>query len=118
MTRTICLILGLGMLSGCGVTKGLFTGTGPEFDGQRFRGSAKALERGDPKRFVATVRPASASVSGAIAAAEYEAIGHCIHYYGTSDIDWEVGPDTAPEAFAIDNDQLSLRGACVDPARP
>lgn len=118
MNRTVCLVL-LGLsLSGCGFAENLVGGgADPVFDGQRFRGGAKVVERGDLAHFVSTVRPASRSVQGAILAAEYEAIRHCIHFYGTSDIAWEVGPDTPPSAFVIENDQLSLRGRCIDPAK-
>lgn len=117
MKRTVGLLLLGVLLAGCGATKNLVSGDKPVFDGQRFRGGARVVERGDLSHFVSTVRPVSKSFEGAIRAAEYEGISHCIRYFGTSDIVWEVGPDTPPSGFVIDNDSLSLRGRCIDPAR-
>jgi hypothetical protein len=103
-----CSRLGLGLDLGRGDTRF------DVFDGQTFRGGARAPERQDRQTFVATARPASNSLDGAVRAAEYNGIKHCIRYFGTSDIVWEVGPDTAPEALPVADDTLSLRGRCVD----
>jgi hypothetical protein len=84
------------------------------FDGQRFRGSAKAVERADRSNFVATARPVTASLQGAALAAEYEAIQHCLRYYGTSEIDWTRGPDSIETGPVIDGDSLVLTGVCRD----
>lgn len=81
------------------------------FDGQRFRASASS-SREDPHRFVATVREPSKSVDGAIEAGVYQATKYCITTYGTSNIDWTVGPDT-PQAQLIDGSGiLTLTGRC------
>ena len=53
-------------------------------------------------------------IDGAIQAAEYQAVKHCIHLYGTSDIDWEVGPDTPKDQLSITSDSLTLSGRCKD----
>ena len=84
------------------------------FDGQRFRGSAKAVERADRQVFVASARPVSASLEGAAQAAAYEAVRHCLRYFGTSDIDWITGPDSIATAPVIDGDALQLQGSCRD----
>ncbi|WP_136441446.1 hypothetical protein [Pacificoceanicola onchidii] len=89
-------------------------GQNPEvFDGQRYRTAAKS-ERGNRASFVATARPVSASLDGAIEAARYESIQHCIRYFGTSDIDWASGPDTPREALQIEDDTLTFVGTCLD----
>ena len=85
-----------------------------QFDGQVYRTDARAEERSNRQVFTATARPVSSSLEGAVLAAEHEGIKHCIQYYGTSDIDWQVGPDTAPEALPIDDDTLVLSGTCHD----
>ena len=89
-------------------------GKGSEFfDGQRYTGSAKA-DRSDRSHFVASVKPVSASFDGAIEAARYEGVQHCIKYYGTSDIAWDVGPDTPREALVIEKDTLTFMGTCQE----
>ncbi|APZ54893.1 hypothetical protein [Salipiger abyssi] len=84
-----------------------------EYGGMVFPGSAKAV-RGDRKSFVATAGPASASLDGAVAAARYQGIKYCIDYLGTSDIDWQVGPDTPPEQLMIESDKVTFRGSCTE----
>ena len=82
------------------------------FDGQYFRATAKKVDR-TREDFTVTVRPVSASFEGALQAGEYEATKYCVLTFGSSDIDWEVGPDLDPEAYAIDGDQLQLSGTCT-----
>lgn len=114
MTRAVILLAMAGVLAGCGgVRERLGVERGIDvFDGQRFRMSASA-DRRDPQNFVASARPVSASLDGALQAAEYEATRHCIKYFGTSEIDWVNGPDIPPEQL-VDGDTLSLSGACRD----
>ena len=83
------------------------------FDGVFFRAKASA-PRNDRKNFVVVVKRASQSIEGARAAGLYEATKHCIEYYGTSTIDWVVGPDTPPEQLRLDKDTLTFRGTCVE----
>ena len=83
------------------------------FDGQFYRGSAKS-EAKARQFFVASARPVSKSLDGAVQAAEFEAVSHCIKYFGTSDIAWEVGPDTPRDALPIENDTLRLKGMCEE----
>ena len=83
------------------------------FDGQNYRGAVRT-ERRDRINFTASVRPVSASLDGAILAAEYEGIKHCIKFFGTSRIDWSVGPETDRAALPIDGDTLIFTGRCVE----
>lgn len=103
-------------LTGCGVVNGglLKSKDKATFDGVQFSGAAKAQDTQARQHFVASVRGASQSMTGAIKAAEHEGIKHCLRYYGTSDITWDVGPDTPPEALNIENDTVTLVGTCVD----
>jgi hypothetical protein len=111
--RKMVVLLCLGLaVAGCG-DRFKIGKRGDTFDGQVFRGAAKS-DRKDLQSFVATVRPVSASFDGAVQAAVHQGVKHCIEYYGTSDIDWTVGPDTPREALVIDNDSLTFTGTCRD----
>lgn len=111
--RKVILLVCLGVaLAGCGERFKL-TKKGDTFDGQFFRGSAKA-DRNDRQNFVASVRPVSASFDGAVQAAAHQGVKHCIEYYGTSEIEWTIGPDTPRDALVIENDTLTFLGKCRD----
>lgn len=83
------------------------------FDGQNYRIRASS-DRADRSMFAVAVRPVSASLQGAREAAAYGATGHCIKYYGTSDIAWTVGPDTDESALPISDDTLTYQGQCQE----
>lgn len=108
--RGICLLLIAGTLGGC-ERAGFFKSNAPTFDGQRFRGAVKS-DRKDRQDFTVTINQVSKSAEGAVGAARYKATQHCIQYFGTSDIDWSVGPDSTP--LPVVNDTLTLRGSCGD----
>lgn len=110
LALTGCERLGLG---GLGLSS---FGGGSEirFDGQRFRAVARPVERRDKQAFVVTVPGVSRSLQGAILAGDHAGKEHCVHYFGTSDIDWSVGPRTDPAALVIDGDTLRLAGRCRD----
>lgn len=88
------------------------------FDGHYFPAKARAA---DKKRsmaeFTVEVQRVSQSLDGARAAGEYEGIRYCITTanYGSSKIDWAVGPDTAPQDLTIVKDTLTFRGTCGKP---
>lgn len=112
MTRIICILAVAATLGGCD-RMGMFQRNAPVFDGERFRTKAKT-ERKNRQDFAITVSGVSKSMKGAIAAGEYKAVQHCIQYFGTSEIDWIVGPETDPQALPIAGDTLTLRGSCRD----
>lgn len=106
----LLLIAAMAVLAGCGASQRRQVQT---FDGQTFRGSAKASGE-DRQYFVASVRDPRKSIDGAIQAAEYQAVKHCINLYGTSDIDWEIGPETPKDQLSITGNSLTLTGRCKD----
>lgn len=110
MTRVLCVVLMAASLGGC-ERAGIFRSDIPVFDGQRFRGQVKS-ERKARETFTVTINQVSKSAAGAVAAAEYKATQHCIKYFGTSDIDWIVGPEARP--LPVTGDVLALRGVCRD----
>jgi hypothetical protein len=101
----ICAIAAIG-LAACGPTEDDIL-----FDGQFFRASLKS-ERSTREDFVVTVRPVSASLLGAREAARFEAISYCVNRYGSSAINWVVGPDSPDEELPIADDTLTLQGRC------
>ncbi len=94
------------LVAGCGGRQDRFA-----FDGQYFRSKAARVE-GDRRQFIISVRPASASLEGAVEAGRYESTKYCIENYGNSAVDWVVGPDQDLGTYRIENDTLLLRGAC------
>lgn len=112
VTRVLCILLMAATLTGCGRI-GLIKRDTPTFEGQRFSGRVSS-ERRNRQVFTVTVNGVSKSLEGAIASAEYRATQHCIQYFGTSDIDWTVGPETDRQALRIANDSLTFRGTCRD----
>lgn len=81
------------------------------FDGQFYKASIDT-ERGSREKFIVSARPVSASLEGAKEAARYEAIVYCVNRYGSSNIQWVVGPDSPDEELTIEKDTLRLQGVC------
>lgn len=117
-TNAIIAMLCVGLaLTGCGRLG--FGGVGGgsseiRFDGQRFNARARATERRDKQTFVVTVPNAVRSLQGARMAGDHAGKSHCIRYFGTSDIDWTVGPQTDPAALVFEGGTLRLAGRCRD----
>lgn len=82
------------------------------FDGQFFKARASS-SRQDRAAFAVTVTPVSASLSGAREAGRYEAVKYCIRTFGSSEMDWELGPDAPEEALVVVEDTLTFSGRCV-----
>lgn len=110
MMRALGILALTVSLVGCGGGK-LFQNDAPTFDGKRFRGQV-SVERENRQVFTVTIQEVSKSAEGAVGAAEYKAVQHCIQYFGTSDIDWQIGPETSP--LPVVNDTLTFRGSCRD----
>lgn len=111
MRVILCLLVSTMVLSACGKNYG---DRRVRFDGEVFRGNAKALDRADRRGFVATAGPVSRSLKGAREAVRYEGTKYCIRWFGVSDIDWVVDPLAEGATLPIDNDKIILRGTCVE----
>jgi len=86
------------------------------FDGINFRTKAKAVDRKvSAADFRVEVKKATQSLDGARGAGEYGGIRYCIANFGSSRIDWAIGPDTDPAALRIEDDTLVFRGTCLKP---
>ncbi len=82
------------------------------FDGQFFNARATKVDK-VRENFAVTVRPVSNSLTGALEAGRHAATRYCILEFGSSAIDWTLGPDQDPESYVITNDQLDLSGTCT-----
>lgn len=81
------------------------------FDGFFFK--TKSTKVGDDRAiFTSTVSGVSSSFEGARQAAEHEGTKYCILNFGTSDIKWAVGPDTASAQLSVVDDKLTYQGQC------
>lgn len=81
------------------------------FDGQYFRTKVAKVD-GQRDVFTVRVRDVNRSLDGARAAGRHEGISYCVDTYGSSDIDWTVGPDTPPEELQIIDDTIQFQGVC------
>ncbi|SMC72652.1 MULTISPECIES: hypothetical protein [Primorskyibacter] len=82
-------------------------------DGQYFSGKARGS--GDDKHdFTATARPVSSGLDAAREAGRHQGTKYCIRYYGTSNIDWTIGPDTPADQLRVSDDTLTFVGRCVE----
>jgi hypothetical protein len=97
----------LGLVSACSDPDQLVP-----FDGHIFRTKLSKVDK-QRDQFSVTINQVSASLKGAREAGRYEATGYCIEQFGSSDVDWVVGPDSPDSALVIVDDKLTLRGACV-----
>jgi hypothetical protein len=86
------------------------------FDGKAFRAKAKAVDkRNAPTDFTVVVNGVSASLDGAREAGRHEGTKFCIDAFGTSKINWKVGPDTEPQNLRITDNKLTFAGTCQRP---
>ncbi|SLN18157.1 hypothetical protein [Ruegeria meonggei] len=113
-TAVLCAVVLLSAVSACG----LVTPSDDRilFDGKAFRAKAKPVDKkASPADFTVVVKGASASLDGAREAGRYEGIKFCIASFGSSRIEWKVGPDTDPQNLRITDDNLTFAGTCQRP---
>ncbi|WP_170758887.1 hypothetical protein [Ruegeria lacuscaerulensis] len=86
------------------------------FDGKSFRAKANPVDKkAMPTEFTVVVNGVSASLDGAREAGRYEGTKFCIANFGSSRIEWKVGPDTEPQNLRISDDKLTFAGTCQRP---
>ena len=84
------------------------------FDGYRYKAKAAAIDKKVSRAdFTATIFAVSQSLAGAREAGRYEGTKYCIKEYGSSKIEWAVGPDTPVENYQIVDDTLTFSGVCA-----
>lgn len=83
------------------------------FDGHYYKVKSGAVDKKVTLvDFTLTVSQVSQSLDGAREAGGYEGIRYCIKNFGSSDIDWKVGPETEPQHLTIVDDTLTFAGRC------
>ncbi|MBO9450255.1 hypothetical protein J7426_08325 [Tropicibacter sp. R16_0] len=86
------------------------------YDGIEFRTEAQPVDKkATLADFYVRVEGAAISVDSARKAARDRAYRYCIENYGTSDIDWAVGPDADPAQLQLVDGALTFRGTCGRP---
>jgi hypothetical protein len=79
------------------------------FDGHYFRTDVDTID-GQRDHFIAEVRDASQSITGAREAGRYAAVSYCVGTYGSSDIKWIAGPDM--DNLRLVDNRLRFEGIC------
>ncbi|WP_170788375.1 hypothetical protein [Ruegeria lacuscaerulensis] len=107
-------IIALMLVSACGVITP--SSQRVAFDGHFFKTKVKQVDKkASPTDFTVLVNDVSTSLDGARAAAQHEAIKFCIANFGSSRIDWAVGPFTETEKLRISDDKITFIGRCRRP---
>lgn len=114
MRLPLAALATVSLLSACGEAPS--SANRVAFDGEFFRASAKHVnKKAMPSEFTVTVNGVSASLDGAREAGRYEATKFCIRNFGSSRINWKLGPDADPQNLRVENDKLTFAGTCQRP---
>lgn len=102
----IALIGAVVMLAGCKSASDRIL-----FDGKYFPTKVSKVDK-QRDQILVTVKEVAQSPEGALAAGRFAAVSYCVGTYGSSDIEWAVGPDTNPGQIRIVNNTMTFRGTC------
>jgi len=80
------------------------------FNGIHFQSKSDQVSKDARDRFFVNVKGANQDLAAAREAGRYEGTRYCIAEYGTSRIEWVVGPEN--EATVPVDDVLRLEGIC------
>ena len=83
----------------------------PPFEGKYFRAKASKVDK-QRDVFTIKVKGVDQSFEGARQAAEYEGQTYCLNLYGSTDIEWNIGPDTPDAEVPLENNTLTYSGTC------
>ena len=83
------------------------------FNGNYYPTKAKAVGKADRKSFAVSVRRVDQGLAGAKEAGRHGGKEYCLKNYGTSEIQWSVGPDTPNTALDLSGGRLVFTGSCV-----
>lgn len=112
------LLAAFGLMAALAACSGKQNQQRVQFDGHYFPAKAKPVDKKTTwAEFTVEVDRVSQSLDGARAAGEYEGIRYCLTKakYGSSKIDWAIGPETPVDQLVIDRDTLTFRGTCGKP---
>lgn len=108
MRLAVLALAGLVILAGCANREARIL-----FDGNHYPAKSKRVSRQDQQEFVVTVRRVSQGIEGARQAGAHEGTRYCLENFGTSEIDWTIGPQADGADALARNGNLTLRGRCV-----
>ena len=100
----ILAVVSAGLVAGCVAQKDRVL-----FDGQYFRAKVSKVNK-QRDVFQVTVKDPTKSIDGAREAGRHAAVSYCVRNYGSSDIDWTIGPDT--EQLKVIDNKLTFQGTC------
>lgn len=104
-----CLLLVAGLaLSGCAKKESRVY-----FNGNYYPTKGKHVGKDDRREFVVTVRRANQGEAGAREAGRYGGKQYCLKNYGTSEIEWAVGPDAPAGTYDASKGSIAMRGTCI-----
>ena len=83
------------------------------FDGNYYPSKARAVSKDDRQEFSVAVRRVDQGLAGARQAGRHGGTEYCLKNFGTSDIEWIVGPDAPDAALGLPGSSLTMRGSCV-----
>ena len=102
----VCLLAATLVLTACNRRKK----DDVSFEGFYFKSRAEKVSKEERDHFVAEVLNANQSLDGAREAGRHAGVSYCIKEYGTSTIDWVIGPDA--ESIIPVDDRIKLEGYC------
>ena len=105
-TTLAAIALGTMLLGACTDSKNQL-----RFDGQYFRPKVAKVD-GQRHVFTVRIRDVARSLDGAREAGRHAGVSYCVENYGSSKINWSVGPDTLPDALTIEDNTLVFQGVC------
>lgn len=86
------------------------------FNGLYFKTKARPIDKKKTlAEFTVTVKDVAQSLDAAREAGGYEGVRYCIANFGSSRIDWTVGPETEPGQLTIVDNTLVFQGTCKRP---
>ena len=83
------------------------------FNGNYYPTKADKTDKAERQRFAVAVRRVDQGIAGAREAGRHAGKQYCLKNFGTSEIDWIVGPDTPGVGLDSSNGRLVLTGTCV-----
>ena len=103
---SITVVLACVALAGCTDSKNRLA-----FDGQYFRTKVSKVDK-QRDVFTVRIRDVARSLDGAREAGRHAGVSYCVENFGSSKIDWSVGPDTPPGELRVVDNTLVFQGVC------
>lgn len=83
------------------------------FNGAYYPVKARTVDKGERTRFSVSVRRADQGLAGAREAGRHGGKQYCLEKFGTSEIEWTLGPDATDAALTGGGSGMVMTGKCV-----